>query len=44
MVRAIGMNRMPGGSLAAMAVMLFVYGGYFLLTYEVGKKNVIGDV
>ena len=42
-LKAIGMNRMFGGTSIAVLVMLIVYGGYFFLTYEGCKKNVVSN-
>ncbi len=43
LLRAVGMNGMFGGTVSAVLVMLLVYGGYFFITYEACKKNVIGS-
>lgn len=41
LLRAFGMVRMFGGTLSAVAVMLLVYGGYFIITFEACKKNIL---
>ena len=43
LLKAFGMNRMFGGTFSALIVMILVYGGYFFITYESCKKNVICD-
>ncbi len=41
LLKAVGMTKMLSGTLIAIALLLIVYGGYFMMTYRVSKRVVI---